>query len=110
MNLVNSINLVTSPELQHLLATRNTVLIDVRSETEFAEEHIPGALLFPLDRLTSAQVASYQERCIFYCRSGNRSHQAGEKLLQAGWIKVNHLQGGIQAWKELGYPTTIPKD
>lgn len=109
MNLVNSINLVTSPELRQLLTTTDTVLIDVRSETEFAEEHIPGALLFPLDRLTPEQISPYQERCILYCRSGNRSHRAGEKLLQAGWVKVNHLQGGIQAWKELGYPTTLPK-
>ncbi len=115
-----SINLIKSPDLYQLLQLEdqgsnqvlnkqvNITLIDVRSEAEFAEEHIPGAILLPLDRLTVQQVFPYQDqgRCIFYCRSGNRSHQAGEKLIQAGWSEVNHLEGGIQAWKALGYPIT----
>jgi rhodanese-related sulfurtransferase len=117
----NTINLINSTDLYQLLQLENQssnqdlnkqvkiTLIDVRNEAEFVEEHIPGAILLPLDRLTVQQVSPYknQEWCIFYCRSGNRSHQAGEKLIQAGWTEVNHLQGGIQAWKTLGYPTTF---
>ncbi len=107
MSQISSINLVTSTELYQLMITENIFLIDVRSVAEFNQEHIFGAILLPLDHLASVQVDPYQGRCIFYCRSGRRSHQAGEKLIKDGWAEVNHLEGGIQAWKELGYPTTL---
>ncbi|WP_262562651.1 rhodanese-like domain-containing protein [Acaryochloris sp. CCMEE 5410] len=42
---------------------------------------------------------------VLQCQSGNRSTQAAHQMLQAGFSHVNHLQGGLAAWKAAGYPT-----
>jgi rhodanese-related sulfurtransferase len=41
---------------------------------------------------------------VFHCNSGNRTSQAAERLLSAGFRKSYHLEGGLQAWKRAGLP------
>ena len=90
-----------------LMADSSVVILDVRTAAEFAEGHIPGALLIDQgqsDFMEKAQAALPTEKTIaLYCRSGRRSANAAGRLADAGYKCVN-LKGGIVAWKEAGKP------
>lgn len=82
------------------------ILIDVRESPEYASEHIPGAQLLPLSTFDPARVPQEDgKKVVVHCVMGMRSTQAGQKLLDAGYPTVYNFRGGIQAWKEAGYPT-----
>lgn len=74
-------------------------LIDVREPHELEISHLPGAQLVPLGSLASRlhELDSAEELVVF-CRSGTRSEQAVRLLAGAGFHKVRHLSGGINAW------------
>ena len=90
-----------------LIADSSVVILDVRTAAEFAEGHIPGAILIDQGQsnfMEKAQAALPTEKTIaLYCRSGRRSANAAGKLADAGYKCVN-LKGGIVAWKEAGKP------
>jgi len=81
------------------------ILIDVRSEAEYASGHIPGALNIAFDVL--AENLPTEDRgalIIVYCRSGRRSSIAAQTLKELGFTDV-HDFGGITRWPgELAYP------
>lgn len=82
------------------------ILIDVRETPEYASEHIPGARLLPLSTFDPARVPQEAgKKVVLHCVMGMRSAQAAQKLLDAGYPTVYNFRGGIQAWKEAGYPT-----
>ena len=62
------------------------ILLDVRTAEEFAEGHIPGAVNVPNESITEAPEAlpEKEQRIYVYCRSGNRSRQASDKLVALG--------------------------
>lgn len=87
----------------------NTVLIDVRTPSEFASGHLPGATNLDLNGgAFAAQVASLDKSKTYalYCHSGNRSGQALSLMKAAGFTSVYHLNGGITAWTNAGGNTT----
>jgi rhodanese-related sulfurtransferase len=91
-------------EVQALHAADDIVVIDVRQEWEFAEGHIPGAQLIPLNELSDRlHEIPTEERVVLVCRSGNRSHQARQLLTQEGFDNVHNMLGGMQAWQNAGY-------
>jgi phage shock protein E len=76
------------------------VLVDVRTEAEFTEEHIPGALLVPVDDLESLapeMMPDKEATYIIYCRSGNRSATAARQLIDMGYQNIYDM-GGIIDW------------
>ena len=76
------------------------ILLDVRTEGEYDEGHIPGAINLPNeDNATEApEWLSDKDRMILvYCRSGRRSKQAAEKLAALGYARVLEF-GGIMTW------------
>ena len=76
------------------------VLVDVRTEAEFIEEHIPGAILVPiddLDTLAPEMMPDKDATYIIYCRSGNRSATASQQLIEMGYQNVYDM-GGIIDW------------
>lgn len=82
------------------------LVLDVRSLQEFSEGHIEGAEFFPVS--ASGFKAAVQRlpkdiTYIVYCRSGNRSQTAKQVMQDAG-LSLLHLDGGIRAWKQAGYP------
>lgn len=78
-------------------------LIDVRTDAEVAEGAIPGAEHIPLDRFDPAALdLSDGREVVLYCRSGNRSGVAGEKLAAVTGEPTLHLEGGIIAWEAAG--------
>lgn len=81
-------------------------ILDVRTVEEWNQFHIPGATLIPLDELPDrlAEVPSDRE-IVVVCRSGNRSQQGRDILLEAGYSRVTSMAGGINEWRAQGNPT-----
>ncbi len=96
-------------ELAARLRDGKVRLIDVRTEAEVAEGAIPGAEHIPLDHFDPAALGPSDGReVVLYCRSGNRSAVAGEKLAAATGETALHLDGGIIAWEAAGQPVETP--
>jgi rhodanese-related sulfurtransferase len=90
-----------------LLDRGDAVLIDVREPDEHARERIEGARLAPLSRFDPVSLVGEGERgriAVFHCNSGNRTAQAADRLLGAGFADAYLLEGGIQGWKRAGLP------
>lgn len=94
--------LVSYEELQAKLAQKeNLVLLDVRTQEEFAEGHIAGAVLLPYDEIEqkAANLLPEKEKpIIVYCRSGRRSAIAAKSLRGLGYKDVRDF-GGISRWQ-----------
>ena len=76
------------------------VVLDVRTQAEFEENHIEGAVLIPNETIISeppAELPDKDAEILIYCRSGNRSRQAAEKLIGMGYSNVYDF-GGINSW------------
>lgn len=94
--------------LKHWLDGGEVVLIDVREPGEYLSEHIPGAQLMPLSTFDPQMLKEmFDVRVVLQCQSGNRSTKAAQKMFEAGFTKVMHLQGGLPTWKAAGYPTKV---
>ncbi len=80
-------------------------LLDVRTQEEWDEYHVPNAVLIPLDELPNrlAELPTGQPIMVI-CRSGNRS-QVGRDILLQGGFNATSITGGIKAWASAGYPT-----
>ncbi len=90
--------------LQELLSQEPLTLVDVREPVEFAESHLVGAINVPLSGLNPAQLPQApDQKIILYCRAGQRSHQAWQRLSYLG-LPLYQLKGGITAWQAAGYP------
>jgi rhodanese-related sulfurtransferase len=79
------------------------VLVDVREPGEFAAERIEGAALYPLSSFDPAALPS--GRLVFQCGIGKRSLAALQRYQAAGFSGGQHMQGGLAAWKQAGFPT-----
>ena len=82
-------------------------IIDVRTAGEIAQGKIAGALVidfYSSDFLSQVSQVSKDQEVYLYCAVGARSEEAARMLLQQGYTKVYHLQGGIQAWSQQGLP------
>lgn len=91
-----------------LFSEKNAIIVDVRENNEWQEQHIPNAIHIPLGELSSrlTELDAYKNSAIIaQCRSGKRSLQAAETLKSAGFTKVYNLEGGLNAWQKAGLPT-----
>lgn len=76
------------------------VILDVRTQAEYDEGHIPGATLIPHDAVPTAAEDALPDKdqlILVYCRSGNRSKQASQALVELGYTNVVEF-GGINSW------------
>ena len=76
------------------------ILLDVRTSSEFAERHIPGAINIPNEDISDSEPEALPDKAqliLVYCRSGNRSKQASQKLADMGYTNVVEF-GGINDW------------
>ena len=76
------------------------IILDVRSEEEFAEKHIPGAVLIPHTEIADRaeeELPDKEKNILVYCRSGNRSKIAAQILVDLGYTGVFEF-GGINSW------------
>ena len=91
-----------SQEEAKALMKRSTdyIILDVRRQDEFDVGHIPGAVLVPNESITDtppAELPDKNQMILIYCRSGNRSKQAAEKLAKMGYTNLFEF-GGINTW------------
>ena len=80
-------------------------VLDVRTQEEWDEFHAPNTALIPLDQLASRLGEVPRDReIVVVCRSGNRSQQGRDILLNAGFEQVTSMTGGLNEWRANGYP------
>ena len=98
---------VNAQEAAALLEKGGVVVLDVRTDQEYAEGHLKGS------KQIDVQDPSFNDRAskldpsatyLVHCRSGRRSADAVEKLQKLGIKNLIHLDGGINAWNEAGLP------
>ena len=76
------------------------VIVDVRRQDEYDAGHIPGAILIPNESIVDerpAELPDLEQVILIYCRSGNRSKQAAQKLADLGYLNIYEF-GGITTW------------
>jgi rhodanese-related sulfurtransferase len=107
---------VSSVQPEELLAAlkakdQKILVLDVRSDEEYAAGHVPGAVHIPYDQLESrieeVRVVS-AERIVVYCESGRRAGKAEAILTQAGFENVEDLDGHMKGWRSDKRPTKRP--
>jgi rhodanese-related sulfurtransferase len=82
-------------------------MVDVREESEFARDHIPGAVHLGkgvIERDIEQRFPDPGTELVLYCGGGYRSALAAENLGRMGYTKVISMDGGYRAWKEKGFP------
>jgi rhodanese-related sulfurtransferase len=85
------------------------VLVDVREESEYAQDHLPGAIHLGkgvIERDIEARVPELNTEMILYCGGGFRSALAADNLQKMGYTNVISMDGGIRDWREKAYPLT----
>ena len=91
---------ISPEEAKRLMDTETVTIVDVRQPAEYADGHIPGAILVPLDTIgpeTPALLPDKQAALLLYCRSGARSKKAAQQLAKLGYTNIREF-GGIIEW------------
>jgi len=84
-------------------------LVDVREESEFAKDHLPGAIHLGkgvIERDIEGRVPDLGAPLVLYCGGGFRSALAADNLQKMGYTNVISMDGGVRGWREKGYPMT----
>lgn len=82
-------------------------LVDVREESEFARDHLPGAVHMGkgvIERDIEQRIPDTGAEIILYCGGGYRSALSADNLQKMGYTNVWSMDGGWRGWKEKGYP------
>jgi rhodanese-related sulfurtransferase len=82
-------------------------LVDVREESEWAKDHLPGATHLGkgvIERDIEQRIPDTGAPIVLYCGGGFRSALAAENLQKMGYTNVWSMDGGIRGWREKGYP------
>ena len=93
---------ISSQQAKNLMDTGSDyIVLDTRTEEEFAEGHIPNAILIPhyeIAQRAEKELPDKDQLILVYCRSGNRSKQASQILADLGYTNVKEF-GGIIDWE-----------
>jgi len=87
----------------------NLLLVDVREESEYARDHLPGAIHLGkgiIERDVEERVPDLNMPMVLYCGGGFRSALAADSLQKMGYTNVLSMDGGIRGWREKGLPLT----
>ena len=92
---------ITAEQAKTIMDTeKDYVIIDARTEEEFAEGHIENAILIPeyeIAKRAEKELPDKEQLILVYCRSGRRSKIASEELVKLGYTNVKEF-GGIIDW------------
>ena len=92
---------ITAQQAKEIMDSRNDyILLDTRTQAEYDESHIPGAILIPYDEITQKAESILPDKSqllLVYCRSGRRSKLASEDLVKLGYTNIQEF-GGIIDW------------
>lgn len=98
---------VSPGQYAELVKSGQPILLDVRTPAEFNAVRVPGALNVPLDSLDPVELEKrFTARAPLYiiCQTGMRSQLAAQRLREAGFQPVIHVDGGTNAWSAAGLP------
>ena len=90
----------TAEAIELMETETDYVILDVRTREEYEAAHIPGAICIPNEGIGGEapdQLPDFGQLILVYCRSGNRSKQAAEKLVKLGYTNIVEF-GGIHDW------------
>ena len=85
------------------------LLIDVREESEYEVDHLPGAVHLGkgvIERDVEARVPEHNTPIVLYCGGGFRSALAADNLQKMGYTNVLSMDGGVRGWREKGFALT----
>lgn len=103
----NTYRQITMDEAVAMMETEeNYIILDVRTLEEFKEKRIPGAICIPNETIDTKEPTALPDKeqlIMVYCRSGNRSKQAAQKLADMGYTNIVEF-GGINDWTGETYP------
>ena len=93
---------ISAQEAKNLMDTeKNYIILDTRTQEEFAEGHIENAILIPhyeISKKAETLLTDKNQLILVYCRSGNRSKQASQALADLGYTNIKEF-GGIIDWE-----------
>ncbi len=93
---------VSSDEARNMMETAsNYIIVDVRTQREYTEGHIPKAICIPNEEINKeppALLPDKEQEIFVYCRSGRRSKEAAQKLANMGYKNIIEF-GGIKDWR-----------
>ena len=99
--MINSYHQITQAEAKEMMKKDDGhIIVDVRRQDEYDAGHIPGAVLIPNESIGSEkpqELPDLNQIILVYCRSGNRSRQAAQKLFDMGYTNIYDF-GGISTW------------
>lgn len=94
---------------QRLDRGQKFLLVDVREDSEWDKDHLPGAVHLGrgvIERDIEERVTDLNAPMVLYCGGGYRSALAADNLQKMGYTNVLSMDGGIRGWREKGYPLT----
>ncbi len=95
---------VATFDAYYMIKDQKILILDVRTDVEYARSHIRDAALIPLMVLSKRVHELKREQSILvYCKGGNRSNTACEYLASKGFRHIYNMLGGIDSWIEEGY-------
>jgi len=103
----STITQATPQNIERSIKTGEVEIIDVRTHSEFIQEHIEGAKNLDISSpIFDLNVWTLQKHKVLalYCRSGERSQVAAERLEKMGYARIVHLYGGLISWKMAQLP------
>lgn len=93
-------NITPETAKQIMDTSKDYIILDVRTQEEFDQAHIPGAILIPNDQISAEAERVLMDKnqlILVYCRSGRRSKLAAEELVKLGYTNIKEF-GGIIDW------------
>ena len=93
-------NITPETAKQIMDTSKDYIILDVRTQEEFDQAHIPGAILIPNDQINDEAehvLIDKNQLILVYCRSGRRSKMAAEELVKLGYTNIKEF-GGIIDW------------
>ena len=92
---------ITAEEAKQIMdSEEGYIILDVRTQEEYDQGHIPGAILIPnteIEARAEKELPDKDQLILVYCRSGNRSKKAAEILVELGYTNIKEF-GGIIDW------------
>jgi len=97
----NAVYIKITPQEAQYMMSDDVVILDVRSQDEFEQGHIPNAVLLPaadIRDMAETIITDKNQTILVYCRSGGRSENASRALIDMGYTSVFDF-GGILDWQ-----------
>lgn len=107
---INEVSLADAP-----VAIQNSdVLLDVREADEYVNGHIPGAIhisrgLLEFKLSNDPELSTRSLKIVLYCKNSGRAALASKALHEMGYLHVQSIAGGFDAWAEAGNPVVKPE-